>query len=127
MKNISSWLVQKLLSKEGQHQATIREYDSGQSVFRVGDPGDYLAVVLSGCVAIRKSGVVISMIEHGGMFGEMGIIDGKPRSADAEATSHSRIAEIREGQFISLIEATPHFSLAVMRILTERLRRNIEC
>lgn len=127
MKNVSAWLIQKLLSKEGQHQSTIREYEPGQCIFRVGDPGDYLAVVLSGGVAIRKNGVVISMIEHGGMFGEMGIIDGKPRSADAEATSHSRIAEIREGQFISLIEATPHFSLAVMRILTERLRRNIEC
>jgi len=127
MKNVSAWLVQKLLSKEGQHQATIREYAPGQSIFHIGDPGDYLAVVLSGRVAIRKNGTVISMVEHGGMFGEMGIIDGKPRSADAEATSHARIAEIREGQFISLIEDTPPFSLAVMRILTERLRRNIEC
>ena len=77
MKNVSAWLVQKLLSKEGQHPSTIREYEPGQCIFRVGDPGDYLAVVLSGGVAIRKNGIVISMIEHGGMFGEMGIIDGK--------------------------------------------------
>lgn len=126
MKNVSAWLVQKLLSKEDQHQSAICQYEAGQCVFRVGDPGDYLAVVLAGSVDILKNGTVISVIEHGGMFGEMALIDAKPRSADAVARSHCRIAQVREGQFLSLIEATPYFSIAVMRILTERLRHNIE-
>lgn len=126
MKNVSGWLIQKLLSGESQHPATIREYLPGQTIFRVGDPGDYLAVLLSGSVEIRKGESVILTVEHGGLFGEMGIIDGQSRSADASARSHCRIAEVREGQFIALIEATPHFGLAVMRILTERLRGNIE-
>lgn len=126
MKNLSGWLIQKLLSNESLHHAAIREYAPGQSIFRVGDPGDYLAVLLSGSVEIRKGENVILVVEHGGMFGEMGIIDGQSRSADANARSHCRIAEVREGHFIALIEATPHFGLAVMRILTERLRGNIE-
>jgi len=126
MKNVSGWLMQKLLGSEGPRHATIREYGPGQSIFRVGDPGDYLAVLLSGSVEIRRGENVIFVVEHGGMFGEMGIIDGRARSADACARSHCRIAEVREGQFIALMEATPHFGLAVMRILTERLRRNIE-
>ena len=126
MNNMSAWLVQKLLNREGPQYASIREYDSGQNIFRVGDPGEYLAVLLSGSVEIRKDGKLLLVVEHGGMFGEMGLIDGQPRSADAEARSHCQIAEIRERQFLALIEATPHFSLAVMRILTERLRRHIE-
>lgn len=126
MKNVSGWLMQKLLSNDGQHHATILEFAPGQSIFRVGDPGDYLAVVLSGSVEIRKGESVVFVVEHGGMFGEMGLIDGLPRSADANARSHCRVAQVREGQFIALMEATPHFGLAVMRILTERLRRNIE-
>ncbi len=126
MKNVSGWLLQKLLSSEGHQRATICEYVPGQAIFRVGDPGDYLAVLLSGSVEIRKGESVISVVEHGGMFGEMGIIDGKPRSADAHARSHCQIAQMRESQFIALIQAAPHFSLAVMRILTERIRQKID-
>lgn len=126
MKNVSSWLLQRLLGNEGHHQATICEYAPGQSVFRVGDPGDYLAVLLSGTVEIRKNDSVVFVVEQGGMFGEMGIIDGRTRSADAHARSHCRVAQVREGQFLALMEATPHFGLAIMRILTERLRRNTE-
>lgn len=126
MKNVSSWLLQRLLGNEGHHHATILEYATGQNIFRVGDPGDYLAVLLSGSVEIRKGESVIFVVEHGGIFGEMGLIDGQPRSADADAKSHCRVAQVREGQFIALMEATPHFGLAVMRVLTERLRRNIE-
>ncbi|MCX7175919.1 MAG: cyclic nucleotide-binding domain-containing protein [Proteobacteria bacterium] len=124
MKNVSSWLLQKLLGSEGHQHATICEFAPGQSIFQVGDPGDYLAVLLSGSVEIRKRGSVILVVEPGGMFGEMGIIDGQTRSADANARSHCRIAQVREGQFVALMEATPHFGLAVMRILTERLRHN---
>ncbi|TRZ56342.1 MAG: cyclic nucleotide-binding domain-containing protein [Rhodocyclaceae bacterium] len=126
MKNVSVWLIEKLLSSEGRRHATIREYAAGQNIFRVGDPGDYLAVLLSGSVEIRKGESVILVVEHGGIFGEMGIIDGRSRSADANAKSHCRIAEVREGQFIALMETTPHFGLGIMRILTERLRNNID-
>ncbi|MFA6311422.1 MAG: cyclic nucleotide-binding domain-containing protein [Sterolibacterium sp.] len=126
MNNVSSWLLQTLLGSEGRRHATILEFAPGQSIFRVGDPGDYLAVLLSGTVEIRKDDTVIVVVEPGGMFGEMGIIDGRTRSADANARSHCRIAQVREGQFIALMEATPHFGLAVMRILTERLRHNTD-
>lgn len=126
MQTVSSWLMQKLLGSEGHRHATICEYAPGQNIFRVGDPGDYLAILLSGSVEIRKGEDVIFVVEHGGMFGEMGLIDGKSRSADANAKSHCRVAQVRESQFITLMEATPHFGLAVMRVLTERLRQNIE-
>ncbi len=126
MKNVSNWLLQELLAEGNRHRATIRELVPGDAVFRVGDAGDYIAVLLSGSIEIRKGNKLISMVEPGSMFGEMGLIDHLPRSADAYAVTHCRIAEIREGQFMSLLEATPYFSLAVMRLLTDRFRRQVE-
>jgi CRP-like cAMP-binding protein len=126
MKNVSGWLLEQLLSDDGRHNATIRSYEPGETVFRVGDAGDYLAVLLSGCVEIRKGTQLISVVEPGSMFGEMGIIDQHPRVADAIAKNPSRIAEIREGQFTNLLRMTPEFGLAIMRLLTDRVRRKME-
>lgn len=126
MNNVSLWLLEKLLDEEGRHYATVREYSAGESIFRVGDQSDYLAVLLSGRVEIRKNELLLSVVEPGSMFGEMGIIDRQPRIADAHARNPSRIAEIREGQFNALLRGTPEFGLAIMRLLTDRLRSRKE-
>ena len=126
MKKVSSWLMQELLRNDGVQRAVIKEHGIDDAIFRVNDPGDYLAVLLSGCIEIRKGDKTLTVIEPGSIFGEMGLIDGKPRVADAIATAPSRVAEIREGQFMALMEKTPYFALEIMRLLTDRLRRQIE-
>lgn len=126
MNNVSVWLMEQLLGESGQHNSTMREYAAGESVFKTGDPGDYLAVLISGRIEIRKGELLISVVEPGSMFGEMGIIDRRPRVANAIAVHQCRIAEIREGQFTSMLRVTPEFGLAIMRLLTDRLRRQIE-
>jgi CRP-like cAMP-binding protein len=114
------------LSDDGRQNADVCDYAPGESIFLVGDPGDYLAVLLNGAVEIRKDKHVISLVDAGCIFGEMGLIDKQPRMADAISKSHSRVAKIREGQFMSLLEGSPYFSLAVMRFLTERLRHRVD-
>jgi CRP-like cAMP-binding protein len=57
------------------------------------------------------------------VFGEMALIDQRPRSATAIAAVDSRIAVINKKRFLNLIEATPHFALSMMQVITERLRR----
>lgn len=126
MKNVSGWLLEQLVGESGENHATMREFEPGQLIFRAGDPGDYLAVLVRGSVEIRKNDHVLSIVEPGSMFGEMGIIDHQSRVADAYAVSHSRIAEIREGQFKCMLQATPEFALAIMRLLTDRLRHRTE-
>ncbi|MCF8198774.1 MAG: Crp/Fnr family transcriptional regulator [Sulfuritalea sp.] len=126
MNNVSVWLMEQLLSEQGKHYATMHDYSAGESIFAVGDPGDYLAVLVSGCVEIRKGEKIVSIVDPGSMFGEMGIIDHKPRVASAIAKNQSRVAEIREGQFAGLLRVMPEFGLAVMRSLTDRLRRQLE-
>lgn len=126
MKSVSGWLLEQLVGENGENQATMRDLVPGELIFRAGDPGDYLAVLLRGSIEIRKNERVISIVEPGAMFGEMGIIDHQPRVADAYSISHSRIAEIREGQFKYMLQATPEFALAIMRLLTDRLRHRTE-
>ena len=58
----------------------------------------------------------------GGIFGEMAMIDGSTRSADAVAAEESVVLPIGQQQFDFLITETPHFARLVMKILVERLR-----
>lgn len=125
MMKLETWLLHELLNNEI-YRPSLKEYGAGEAIFRIGDTGDFLAVLLRGSVDIRKADRVLSIVEPGSVFGEMGLIDGLPRNADAIATTHCRIAQIREGQFMSMVGSTPHFALSIMRLLTERLRRNAD-
>lgn len=66
------------------------QFRAGETIFREGDPGDRLFVVLDGKVRISKDvpgagEEALSFLERGAYFGEMGLIDDRPRSADARA------------------------------------------
>lgn len=124
--NITSWLLEELMSDKYVQQAAVKSYEPGGCIFKTGDPGDYLGILLSGKIEIRKKGKSVAIEEVGSMFGEMGLIDRQPRAADVQALSHCRILEVREGQFMALLNQNAHFSLCVMRILTERLRSKMD-
>ena len=102
----------------------IRSFNSGDPIFREGDPGDCMFVVIEGTVEIRANGVVIDRLSPGGIFGEMGLIDSRPRSAAAMAATDCKLAAIGEKRFLRLVEQTPSFALQIMRVISERLRRN---
>ncbi len=125
-KDVTLWLLEELLSDKYAQPASVKAYEPEECIFHAGDAGDYLGILLSGRIEIRKNGKSISFEGAGAMFGEMGLIDHLPRAADVYAVSHSRVMEVREGQFMALLEENAHFSLCVMRILTERLRSRME-
>jgi CRP/FNR family transcriptional regulator, cyclic AMP receptor protein len=67
----------------------LRTFRRGQVVFSTGDPGDSLVVVISGRVKVVVRSVdggepTLTIIQAGGVFGELSVADGSPRSADAE-------------------------------------------
>lgn len=80
-------------------------------------------VVLDGEVEVRIGGKSIEVIGPGDIVGEMALIDGKPRSATVVAKSDCRLAPVDEKRFYSMVQQTPAFSLHVMRVVVERLRR----
>lgn len=99
-----------------------REIANGETVFSAGDPGSEMFIVKSGTVDIVIDGRVVETVGQNGIFGEMALIDGSPRSATVVATSDSVIVPVAERQFVFMVEKTPYFALNVLRTLARRLR-----
>ncbi len=96
----------------------------GEVLFKNGDPSACMYVVRSGRLNIRSGRVVYEEVGPGGIVGEMGIVDTlMPRTAMVYALTAAELVEISQERFLALVEATPSFALAVMRVLSRRLRR----
>lgn len=79
-------------------------------------------ILRSGVVEITRGGTVVEKVEAGGIFGEMSLIDGSPRSAEAHAATDCELLQIDEKTFVYLVHETPYFALDVMRTLAARIR-----
>ena len=95
----------------------------GEAVFREGDKGDVVYVVLEGSVDIVVGGTVVETAARGAVLGEMALIDDSPRSASAIAKTASRLVAIDRRRFQFMVQQTPNFSIHVMKVMAERLRR----
>jgi len=98
-------------------------FAAGDVIFSEGDKGDVMYVVRSGEVTIERHGHFMEALSGGGIFGEMALIDGSPRSATVRAKTDCEVVPINEKSFLFLVHETPYFAIAVMRTLADRLRR----
>jgi CRP-like cAMP-binding protein len=102
----------------------IRDFKKGQTIFKQGDPGsDCMFAVVDGVVDIQIGSETVEHVQPLHVFGEMALIDQRPRSATATAAVDSRVAVIDKKRFLRLVEQTPHFALNMMQVISERLRR----
>jgi signal transduction histidine kinase len=104
-----------------------RQFDAGQEIFREGDRGDGVYVVKEGLVEIsglvnQETRRVLSQIGPGGLFGEMAIIELRPRSASASAAKGTTAYFIPRGELLSLIERSPGLAMSVLQVISHRLR-----
>ncbi len=109
-----------------QHSQDAIPFKAGEDIFKEGDPGDVMYVVVEGEVEILLHGAVIDEWGPGSLFGEMALLEATPRSATARARTNVRVVPINEKRFLFLVQQTPFFALQVMRIMSERLRRKIK-
>jgi CRP-like cAMP-binding protein len=98
----------------------------GSVIFKAGDPGNYMYVVQAGEVEIWYNWKLLDVLEAGAIFGEMALIDDRPRSATVIARSECRLLAVDKERFVTLVHQTPRFALSVMRVMSERLRDNNE-
>ena len=108
-----------------QHESDVHSVPAGEYVFHEGDHGTEMYVVEEGQINIVIRGRVIEEIGPGGIFGEMALIDSQPRTADALAAVASKIAKVDADRFMYLAKLNPYFSLDVLRVTVERLRRHL--
>jgi len=106
----------------------IRNFAAGETIFLKGSPGDILMAVLRGTVRISVASahgkaLVLAMLVPGEIFGEIALLDGKERNADATALTECSLATLDRAEILSFLEQHPGAWPNIIEILCERLRK----
>ena len=108
--------------------ATVHTVDQGEVLFRAGDDSTGFYSVVDGLLKISVTSDdgqerLIAIIGPDDIVGEMGVVDGLPRSADVTALRASELAHIRKADFEAIAQANPSLYQHILRALSGRLRQ----
>jgi CRP-like cAMP-binding protein len=112
----------------GKHLRSISEkgrrvsFETGEKIVRKGEPGDGLYLILEGDVEVRSGNRVLATIGKNNFFGEIALLDKKPRSADIVAVSPTTCFLITANSFERTIQKEPKIVFGIMKELSRRLR-----
>jgi CRP/FNR family transcriptional regulator, cyclic AMP receptor protein len=125
-RGLSLGVLQQLAS-----HARQQSYRAGQRIFSKGDEGLGLLAVITGIVKISVPGedgreIVLNLIPPNEIFGEVALLDGKPRTADAVALTECQLLVLDRRDFIPLIGDVPAIAVQLLEIICGRLRRTTE-
>jgi len=103
----------------------------GALIFAKGDPGSSVMAVLDGSVrisvpTINGHEVVLAQVSRGAVFGELAVIDGQPRSANATAVENCELMVIERRNFLPLIVSYPEMGIKLLELVSARLRQSNE-
>jgi CRP-like cAMP-binding protein len=105
----------------------VLDYEPGTVLFREGDPGREMYVIQSGQIEIsREIGQrhqVLALLPAGEFFGEMAIINGRPRSATATVKQRARLLVIDGETFESMLRRKAEIAMRLIKALATRLER----
>jgi CRP/FNR family transcriptional regulator, cyclic AMP receptor protein len=107
-----------LLARAGE----VQRWAPGGVVFEKGSHGDVMYVVVAGTVVLKDGENVLDSVGAPGIFGELALIESKPRALTAVAETEVGLVEIPVRTFWVLVHETPYFAQLVMRVMAERLR-----
>jgi len=107
-----------------------RHLKKGETVFSQGSsPSDCAFIILSGSVEIIENTLegqnVIGQLTKNEIFGEMGLIDGRPRSATARALEDSVVFIMTQINFDNIARKKPEALLPILKVLSSRLRKTM--
>ncbi len=114
----------------------LNTYSTGDIVFKEGDPGDFVGLVISGKLEVKKQTefegkqVIIALLSRGALVGELSIFDMHKRSATVEAVEETTMLIIRNDRLEALMQEHPCTGIKILkgllRILSLRLRKATE-
>jgi CRP/FNR family transcriptional regulator, cyclic AMP receptor protein len=107
----------------------IRTFTAGETIFHKGSPGDHMMAVVSGNVRISvvsTNGKVLelSILTPGDLFGEIALLDGKERTADATAATECSLAILDRSEVLSFLAQHPNVWPLIVEVLCDRLRKS---
>jgi len=103
----------------------------GTQIFAKGDPGTSLFAVCSGTVKISAASLggrdaAFNLMTEGALFGEIALLDGRPRTADARAVTDCELLVIERRDFLQSLHEQPEIALKLIELLCGRLRHTTE-
>jgi len=109
----------------------VERYPAGREIFSKGSPGQSLVAVLRGSIKISSLSnegkeIVFNIINAPEIFGEIGVLDGEERSADATAMTDCELLVLNRRDFLHLLENRADLCMIMLRILCQRLRQTSE-
>jgi len=109
-------------------RAHRRTFAAGERIFEAGSPGQSMMAVLSGTVRIsiltaKGKEIVLADLSAGEVFGEMALLDGKDRSADATALGKCDLLVLERREVLPFLRSHPDVCLTLLELLSLRLRR----
>ena len=99
-------------------------FAAGATVVKAGEPGETMYIVTEGEVDILDGSTILETAGAGSIVGELALIDDGPRSATVVAKTDCRLVSLDRKRFQYMVQETPFFALAVMKVLADRLRKN---
>lgn len=110
------------------NRARTRTFKAGETIFTIGSPGDRMMAVLSGNIRISVPAqggreIVLAILHPGEVFGELAVLDGRERSADAVADTSCTLAILDRQEILTFLEHHPAAWLKLVAMLCDRLRR----
>ena len=108
-------------------QLRSRSFSAGELIVRRNDPGQTMMIVRQGRVKItalssKGAEVILAVVGPGGVFGEMALLDGSPRSADVQALVDTDVLTLSRSAFLTCLEHYPAVAVQLMGLLCLRLR-----
>ncbi|MBX3166990.1 MAG: DUF1003 domain-containing protein [Candidatus Eremiobacteraeota bacterium] len=110
---------------------SMQNFQAGAKLFAKGERGDSMYLIQSGKVRISihdqdANLVVLAELGEGDFFGEMALIDGRQRSADAIVSEDANLAVLQREAFRTFVRDTPDVAMEMLAALSDRLRRTDE-
>lgn len=123
MRSPSGGLRTAIMSKTSSFHVDLA---AGDAVFREGEPGDAMFIIESGTIEIRSNArgyAPIATLGSGDFFGDMSLLEDRPRSADAVALEPARLLRIDRAAFADLLRQNIEIGVRIMRKIAARQRR----
>src|ERR1700758_1928630 len=107
--------------------AQTRRVNRGATIFKKGDPGNSLFAIVAGTVKIDVPSAggrdaVFNLVQEGEILGEIALLDGQPRTADATAMTDCLLIVIDRRDFVPFVTARPEIAMKLIEVLCARLR-----
>jgi CRP/FNR family cyclic AMP-dependent transcriptional regulator len=129
---LSKSLLFGALDERARHElaghARRQSFNIGEPIFHVGASGQSMMVILTGTVRVslpgpRGKGIILADLPPGELLGEVALLDGKDRSADATALTKCELVVLERRDVVAFLEKRPDVCLKLLELMCARLRK----